>query len=335
MEEPLVSICVPTYNAQRYLAESLTSVVNQTYQNIEILIVDDGSTDQTGDIISEFAQKYPQIRSIKNERNIGLVENWNKCLKEARGEWIKFHFHDDLAQSVCIEEMVNSIKYTAHKLVLCDREYFFEEGVPETLENFLSNKVRRLSNYFSDERNIVGAEMFCELWYQHLLGNNILGEPIVGLFNKQAVKKYGFFDKSLKQIVDFEYWARIANSEGFIFLNKPLVSFRVHNNSTTALNARYEVKPSVIDRYILAHKIKHDSYFEPFRRYVGANKGDLNKKLDKILLSRMNNQAGLLKAKLRLLENDYRGIIPNGFNKRLMQIKLANILDNVSRKIRR
>src|SRR4051812_42885322 len=104
----LVSICIPTYNGEKYLKECFDSVLAQTYANTEVIVVDDGSTDGTFKILEEYASKDNRIKLVKNSANLGLVGNWNRCLEIATGEWIKFAFQDDVLNKNCIEKMIEA-----------------------------------------------------------------------------------------------------------------------------------------------------------------------------------------------------------------------------------
>lgn len=90
----LVSIIMPSYNTAQYIAETIQSVINQTYQNWELIIVDDCSTDNTDIVIGEI--KDPRIRYIKNEKNSGAAVSRNRALREANGRWVAFLDSDDL-----------------------------------------------------------------------------------------------------------------------------------------------------------------------------------------------------------------------------------------------
>jgi glycosyltransferase involved in cell wall biosynthesis len=78
MSNPLISVCIPVYNGAAYLEDCLQSVIAQTYSNIEILLVDDGSTDDSISIIEKFSQKDSRIRLVRNQKNLGLTGNWIK-----------------------------------------------------------------------------------------------------------------------------------------------------------------------------------------------------------------------------------------------------------------
>ena len=87
---PKVSVCIPAFNAEGYIRSAIDSVILQTYQDFEILIVDNCSTDHTEAIVAELMLLSEKIIFYKNEQNIGMAENFNKCLEYARGKYIKF-----------------------------------------------------------------------------------------------------------------------------------------------------------------------------------------------------------------------------------------------------
>lgn len=101
---PLVSILIPVYNRVTLVGETIESAINQTYQNIEIIIVDNFSTDGTWELLNEYALKDKRIRIFQNIENVGPVRNWIECLKFSKGDFIKMLFSDDLISSGFILE---------------------------------------------------------------------------------------------------------------------------------------------------------------------------------------------------------------------------------------
>ena len=95
---PKISVCIPTYNYAHYISFAVESVLNQQFTDFELIIVDDCSKDNTEEVVSRFLYD-KRVSFEKNERNLGLVGNWNKCLSKARGEYIKFVFADDMLAS--------------------------------------------------------------------------------------------------------------------------------------------------------------------------------------------------------------------------------------------
>jgi glycosyltransferase involved in cell wall biosynthesis len=119
MENPLVSICIPVYNTERYIYGAIKSALIQTYKNIEVIVLDDGSTDETHIICKSFGNK---IRYIKNEKNMGIGYGRWRLSKEAKGDYIVFVSADDILSNHFVEEMIkdvedNTILYCGNLLI--------------------------------------------------------------------------------------------------------------------------------------------------------------------------------------------------------------------------
>lgn len=117
---PLVTVIVPVYNVERYLARCLDSIVNQTYQNIEIILVNDGSTDTSGEICQRYAQNDSRIR-IFTQENQGLSAARNTGLDHMNGEYIVFIDSDDYVSIYFVEIMLNKLLEYDVKIAICDR----------------------------------------------------------------------------------------------------------------------------------------------------------------------------------------------------------------------
>jgi len=103
---PLVSILIPVYNRENMVATALSSAIAQTYPNIEIIVVDNCSTDRTYEVVQEYARRDQRIRCFRNDENVGPVRNWKKCLKYSRGEYVKILFSDDWLEPDAIERLL-------------------------------------------------------------------------------------------------------------------------------------------------------------------------------------------------------------------------------------
>lgn len=119
MVDGLVSIIMPSWNTGRFIAESIQSVINQTYTNWELLIVDDCSTDNTDEVVAFFNDE--RIKYFHNEKNSGAALTRNKAIREAQGEWIAFLDSDDLWNPKKLEYQIKFMK--KHKLVFSYHEY--------------------------------------------------------------------------------------------------------------------------------------------------------------------------------------------------------------------
>lgn len=128
MENELVSIIMPSWNTGNFIAESIQSVIDQTYKNWELIIVDDCSTDNTDEVVSFY--KDQRIKYLKNEKNSGAAITRNKALREAQGEWIAFLDSDDLWAPEKLEHQINFMKNNGYNLSFTEYEKIDEESKP-------------------------------------------------------------------------------------------------------------------------------------------------------------------------------------------------------------
>lgn len=128
MVDGLVSVIMPSWNTSNFIAESIQSVINQTYENWELIIVDDCSTDNTDDVVAKFTDK--RIRYFKNEKNSGAALSRNRALREARGEWIAFLDSDDLWNPDKLEHQINFMNEHGYTLSYTEYEKIDEGSKP-------------------------------------------------------------------------------------------------------------------------------------------------------------------------------------------------------------
>ena len=231
-ERPLVSVCVPVYNAERWLAGALESAVAQTYEELEIVVADNASTDASAEIASGFDD--PRIRVERGRETIGAVANHNRAIRLSRGAYVKFLHADDLLLPTCVEEMVALAREDESVgLVFAPREVDVEGAPdPEWGELFA-----RPHEYFSSlERVNDGRRLFRELLDAGFEANWV-GEPSAVLLTRGALEHVGLLNERLFQIADLELWARIMASCRVGFVDKLLSVYRHHGESGTARNA--------------------------------------------------------------------------------------------------
>ena len=109
MTQPLVSILIPVYNREVLVCRAIDSALAQTYENIEIIVCDNASTDHTWEVLREYEQKDKRIRIFRNESNVGPVGNWERCLENATGEYAKFLWSDDEIQPTFVEILIKPL----------------------------------------------------------------------------------------------------------------------------------------------------------------------------------------------------------------------------------
>ena len=153
MPKPLISIIVPIYNVQVYLRSCIESILSQTYLNLEIILVDDGSTDDCPAICEEYAQKDNRI-VVVHKKNGGLSDARNEGLKISKGEYITFVDSDDLVSKYFIETLYSAISLCSVKLAICLVRCFFDE------QKLIDERTTTLFDIYDKKRAL---QQFCSL----------------------------------------------------------------------------------------------------------------------------------------------------------------------------
>ncbi len=235
----LVTICIPTYRGEKYLEAALQSAEAQTWPNLEVIVSDDGSTDRTLEIVRHFAEQSRRELRILTHGQFGLVQNWNFCIKEAKGKYIKFLFQDDLLESDCIEKLMQvAVRDDEIGLVFSKRHIVFEDGLKEP-DNEWKNQNWFLFDLYRHWSRIERIQQGYKLLEDPKLLQeplNKIGEPTTVLLRKSALEEVGFFDESLRQAVDSEMWFRILTKYKCGFVDKYLSTYRVHDRQASQDN---------------------------------------------------------------------------------------------------
>lgn len=231
--EPIVSICIPTYNGARWLNDCMQSALACTVPS-EIILVDDGSSDETVNMARALAEKHSNISVFVNENNLGLVANWNRCLEIAKGKWIKFLFQDDQLQPGSVEKMIEAAGDN-YPFVAAKRNFVISEKSSAAARKFYTETVTTLDKIAPGE-TVFSAEKIVALAAVNP-SVNFIGEPSTVLFRRSLITEIGNFDLKLKQICDLEYWIRIASRYGLLYVPEAQIDFGVHEDSASAQNA--------------------------------------------------------------------------------------------------
>ncbi|HAN45254.1 MAG TPA: hypothetical protein DCQ32_01735 [Cyanobacteria bacterium UBA8156] len=229
-EPPLVSLCVPTYNGAPYLRETLSSALSQTYRPLEILIGDDGSTDETLHILTEFqelAERHGKTPvRIWPHRRDRPADNWNFLAAEARGVYLKYLFQDDVLHPDCVAKLVVLAETNDRLgLVFCRRSLQSAVPLPPdyvALYGDVSRGWHRLAAVQSG-RDLLSDGGF---WQEPA---NKIGEPTNVLLRRETFWRVGGFDRELVQLVDWDLWLRFLGQGWIGFVPEELAAFRVHD----------------------------------------------------------------------------------------------------------
>jgi glycosyltransferase involved in cell wall biosynthesis len=260
-----VSICIPTYNGARYLRPCLNSALAQTFPDFELVVVDDGSTDATQDIVRSYAASDPRIRVWRNERNLGLVANWNRCAELPTGEWVKFLFQDDLLEPSCLEEMLRASR-SGVDLVVARRDVIFEEGTPAAIRE----RYRRYLDEHNLARHCRGRPFLSAAAFAEVVARNptfnCIGEPTATLIRRSAFGRYGRFNRNLLILGDWEYAARVATNTGLCYVDATLAHFRVHAEAATSkIRGEREYRAVVLDPLVVLHELCYSPHYAAAR----------------------------------------------------------------------
>lgn len=241
--EPLVSVCIPAYNNSATIENTIKSILGQTYRNIEIIVADDKSSDDTVAIVETLAQEDDRIKLYKNEQNLGMSGNWNHCLSLCQGEYIKLICADDMIDSNAIEEEAKAMEANPTvSLVESDTRLVDVDGKPKGA----------FKRYY--KKGLVNGKKLAKT---SLILTDFFGAPVNNLIRKSALEKVGGFDTNITYILDFDLWIRLACVGDVYIIHKLLNSFCIRNDSNTGvlINEKRDV-------YVAEHKMlvkKHAS----------------------------------------------------------------------------
>lgn len=327
---PFFSICIPVYNGEKYLYECLCSIEQQTYKDFEVVIVDDVSADRSSDIISEFTSKISRLIYIKNEVNLGLVGNWNKCISVASGKWIKFLFQDDIWTPDCLEKTFSATDKS--DFIFHSRSFIIHKDVdPFFVEFYGSDRVNKFKDLV--ERSNLDASEVSNLIIQNL-GFNFFGEPSNVAFRKELVVRYGLFNPHLIQLCDYEFWARISSNTGAYYIADKLSSFRVHGKATSASNALSMLfRFKYLDMFIITHNILRHSLYRNLRTFDSVQR--IEDQFKKTQRSIMNFIAGLPPDKRKEVFLQLKRHLPSFYYKLIVKISIVEPMIGVYNKFKR
>lgn len=265
--EPLISICIPTYNGSQYIEKCIESCLAQSYRNIEIIVCDDCSSDSLLNVLNPYLKKDCRITFYQNEKNLGLVGNWNKCMNYASGEYIKWLFQDDWMDVNAIEEFVE-IANKGYDFIVSKRNFILNELATDEDKMYYSKKVKTLENYFNQDE--IGCYFPTSKIKDIVVSNialNFIAEPSLIFFKRTLIKEVGLYDHLFHQICDLEYNMRLASKVGVYVLNKPLCHFAIHAQSTTNSNVNNKYfQLRFIEQAYYAYKLIHHNSFKSIQK---------------------------------------------------------------------
>lgn len=217
VKQPWLSVIIPTYNGSKYLASTLNSVVVQQDDQVECVVIDDGSTDNTLEIVEAYQDKL-NITLVTKARQGNWVANTNHALSVARGKYACFLHQDDLWLEGRLENLKNAIAFHPNaSLYLHDAVFIDSDGKPLGLWQCP----------FDQERLVSLTEM-----KERLLIQNFIAIP-APIFHRETALEVGTLDSELWYTADWDFWLKLASQGDSYYIPKPLAAFRVHGDSQT------------------------------------------------------------------------------------------------------
>lgn len=240
-EQPLVSIVLPTYNGARFIRESIESILNQTYSNWELIIVNDCSTDNTLDIADEYAQKDSRIRVISNASNKKLPASLNVGFSNSNGKYYTWTSDDNIFRENAINYMVNFLENNDYDCIACDYDLIDEDGA----------FVRVHSEY-------------CPHNLTNLTKTATVGACF--MYTRNIAEQVGEYEEAMFCAEDYDYWCRLALVGQIYFSDENLYQYRINSQSLSATkqnivfdrveDIRLKFSTQIMDKYKFPKKLK-------------------------------------------------------------------------------
>lgn len=219
---PVVTVCIPAYNASTVVGDALRSALQQDYADFEILVLDNHSTDGTGNIVSGIAAGDPRVRCVRHSENIGMARNFTAGISLARGEYVQILCADDVLEPGCLASLAAALNSRPEAVfAACGRLF-----VDETLQTV------RLLRARQQRETVEGARLLRECF----IHGNVIGEPSAVMFRRSAASRG--FSGEYSQAVDLEMWFHLLESGAAVLLPETLVRIRQHGAQTTQANIR-------------------------------------------------------------------------------------------------
>lgn len=259
LKQPLVSVIVVTYNSSEYVLETLESVRKQTYQNIELIITDDCSFDNTLEICNSWIERnkerFARTKIISAVKNTGIPSNCNRGAMSSHGEWIKLIAGDDMLLESCVDDNLKYIadnptaKFVVSELLEVNDDGFFIKNEKEK-----KRKDNMLKFYFHAKT----AEKQLKAYARWPV---FLNAP-THFINNQLLKDIDYFDDEYRIFEDMPLIYRVNSNDTFIhFLNKPTVKYRIHDSAISRKRSNNDERDKEVLLVFNKYRQKHLSKF--------------------------------------------------------------------------
>ena len=230
---PKISVVMSVYNGEKHLRESIESILNQTFTDFEFIIVNDGSTDNSLEIIKSYDDE--RIKIINNEENIGLTKSLNKAIKQARGVYIARQDADDISLSNRLELQFKFLEKHPEVALLGTGIYVIDENGDEIEKRIMHPNPKR----------------------SLLKGNRFIHGSV--MFRKSVIDELGAYNETLRYSQDYELWLRLSKEYDVRNLTVPLYKLRMHKSSILSRKVEEQQMYAVLARKLAMNEIKEET----------------------------------------------------------------------------
>ena len=217
MTSDLVSVVIPVYNSETYLEECLNSVISQTYQNIEIIVIDDGSTDSSPDIL----KKYSDRVNVFSQKNNGLASALNLGISKMKGHWFKWFSPDDVMYPYTIETLVDEAKKLSDDTIIYSNWNIMDD-TGNIIREFHESNYDELSDFDYNIRLLDGQQINVNTT---LIPSHLFEKVSIRELNDPVAIDYDFF-----------LYSALLHGTKFHLISKPLVKYRIHSDQLSHKN---------------------------------------------------------------------------------------------------
>lgn len=256
MSKPPISVVMSCYNGQRWLADAIESILNQSYKDFEFIIIDDGSTDNSVDIMNDYSSKDQRIRIVK-KNNTGLPDSLNVGIEKARGKWIARIDADDLCQPDRLEKQYALAKSDPSLVLIgsayCEIDQF---GILGKFQTYPESHRRLKNNLLQNKRFFAHSSAF---------------------YKAEHVRRVGFYRPRIKKAEDYDLWLRLSEVGKLACIQEPLIFSRKHPDQISLedagrrqiIDARVALTSYWIRKFNQTDPVEMDEkQFHTFRKWI-------------------------------------------------------------------
>lgn len=252
-----VTVCVPTYNKAGYLKESLSSILNQTFKDFALIVVDDASSDNTEEVVKSFTDN--RLHYYRNTTCLGLGANWNKCIElglREEGDFLAIYHDDDIYRNTILERQVKFLQSFPNIGLVHTALYYSDEETGSSVlkQPYTTDCIISLKNLLDN---------LCKHRIYHITTPSVLAR-------KNAYRKAGNFDLFFKICPDLDLWWRMLEHYDLGYIAEPLITVRIHkqqvssSDSATRNAIMQKETLEVLERVIQRLKIKNNKFNDKY-----------------------------------------------------------------------